>query len=129
MAIPQHHWPDMLDLAATCFFVVGFLALTVSGHIFLVLDVRRWFRSLQRALVVVTEHLPHFPRWSRLQTPRCLSAMGLRLPCTELQLMQTYRSKVKLMHPDVGGDRKRFMRLQADFEEALEFIRCQMRGD
>ena len=40
MVIPQHHWPDMLDLAATCFFVAGFLALTVSGHVLLVLDVR-----------------------------------------------------------------------------------------
>lgn len=124
---PHHRWPDTLDLAATCLFVAGFLALTVSGHVFLVRDVRSWLRSFRRALIVVTEHLPHFPHWSHLQTPRCLAALGLKLPCNEEQLMRTYRKKVKQLHPDRGGDRKRFMRLQADFEEALEFIRCQAR--
>ena len=123
----HHRWPDALDLATTCLFLLGFLALTVSGHVFLVLDVRSWLRSFRRALTVVTEHLAHFPRWSRMQTPRCLAALGLKLPCNEEQLMRIYRKKVKQLHPDCGGDRKRFMRLQADFEEALEFIRYQVR--
>lgn len=126
---PKHHWPDSLDLATTCLLVLGVVALVVSGHVFLVLDVRSWIRSLRRALIVVTDYLPNFPRWSRLQTPRCLSALGLRLPCDEAQLMQTYRNKVKQLHPDRGGDRKGFMRLQADFEESLEFIRGQMHCD
>jgi hypothetical protein len=126
---PHHRWPDTLDLATTCFLVLGIAALTVSGHVFLVLDVRSWWRSLRRALIVVTDHLPHFPRWSRVQTPRCLAALGLRLPCNESELMRTYRKKVKQLHPDLGGDRKRFMRLQADFEEALDFLRCQVRGE
>jgi hypothetical protein len=123
----HHHWPDALDLATTCLFLVGFVALTISGHVFLALDVRTWLRSLRRALIVVTEHLPQFPRWSRLQTPRCLASMGLKLPCNEQQLMANYRKKVKQLHPDRGGDRKRFMRLQADFEESLEFIRSNLR--
>lgn len=126
---PNHRWPDSLDLATTCVLLLGVVTLVVTGHVFLVLDVRSWIRSLRRALIVVTDYLPHFPRWSRLQTPRCLSALGLRLPCDEAQLMKTYRHKVKQLHPDRGGDRKRFMRLQADFEEALEFIRCQSRCD
>jgi hypothetical protein len=124
---PHHRWPDALDLTTTCLFLVAFLALTVSGHVFMALDVRTWLRSFRRALIVVTEHLPGFPRWSRLRTPRCLTALGLKLPCNEEQLMWTYRNKVKQLHPDRGGDRKRFMRLQADFEEALEFIRYQVR--
>jgi hypothetical protein len=123
----HHRWPDTLDLATTCLFLVGFVALTVSGHVFLVLDVRSWLRSFRRALIVVTDYLPYLPRWSRLQTPRCLAALGLKLPCNEEQLKCTYRKKVKQLHPDRGGDRRRFMRLQADFEEALEFIRCQVR--
>jgi hypothetical protein len=122
---PHHHWPDGLDLAVTLLFLGGFLALTVSGHVCLVLDVRTWLRTFRRALIIVTDRLPYFPRWSKLQTPRCLAAMGLRLPCTEAELMGVYRIRVKELHPDLGGDRKRFMRLQADFEESLEFLRTQ----
>ncbi|HTQ40914.1 MAG TPA: J domain-containing protein [Pirellulales bacterium] len=123
----HHHWPDALDLATTCLLLGGILALTLSGHVLFVLDVRAWLRTFRRALIVVTDHLPNFPRWVRLQTPRCLAAMGLKLPCNEEQLMRTYRQKVKQLHPDCGGDRKRFMRLQANFEEALQFIRNQVR--
>ncbi len=129
MLLTHHHWPDTLDLATTCILLLGVVALTASGHVFLVLDVRSWLRSLKRGLIVVTEYLPHFPRWSRTQTPRCLTALGLKLPCDEKQLMTTYRNKVKQLHPDRGGDRKRFLRLQADFEEALEFIRCQLQSN
>ena len=124
---PHYRWPDTLDLAATCVILVGVVSLTVSGHVFLILDVRAWMRSLRRALIVVKDHLGDFPRWTRLQTPRCLAALGLKLPCDEQRLMAQYREKVKLLHPDRGGDRKRFMRLQADFEEALEFLRSQLR--
>jgi hypothetical protein len=123
----HHRWPDTLDLATTCLFLLGFAVLTVSGHVFLVLDVHSWLRSLRRGLIVVREHLPYFPRWSRLQTPRCLASLGLKFPCSEEQLMANYRNKVKQLHPDRGGDRKRFMRLQSDFEEALEFLRNQLR--
>ena len=123
----HHQWPDALDLATTSLILVACFALTVSGHVFLALDVRSWLRSFRRALIIVTDHLPYFPRWSRVHTPRCLAALGLRLPCDEAQLMRTYRKKVKQLHPDRGGDRKRFLRLQADFEEALEFVRYQVR--
>ncbi|HZZ27444.1 MAG TPA: J domain-containing protein [Pirellulales bacterium] len=121
----HHHWPDALDLAATCLLLGGLLALTLSGHVLLVLDVRVWLRTFRRALIVVTNHLPTIPHWARMQTPRCLTALGLRLPCDEEQLMRTYRQQVKQLHPDRGGDRKRFMRLQANFEEALAFLRNQ----
>jgi hypothetical protein len=125
----HHYWPDALDLASLSVFLIGFIGLTVAGHVFLVLDVRSWLRTFRRALIVVTNCLPHFPNWSHLQTPRCLTALGLKLPCNEEQLMTTYRKKVKQLHPDRGGDRKRFMRLQADFEEALQFIRVQVQSE
>jgi hypothetical protein len=121
----QHHWPDSLDLATTCLLLGGVLALAFSGHVLLAMDVRTWVRTFRRALIVVQDHLPNFPRWMRSQTPRCLTALGLNLSCDEEQLLQCYRKKVKQLHPDCGGDRKRFMRLQADFEEALSFIRSR----
>jgi len=33
-----------------------------------------------------------------------------------------YRRKVKQLHPDRGGDRREFMRLQAHFEQAMAFV-------
>jgi hypothetical protein len=125
----KHLWPDSLDLAITFLLLGAMIALTVSGHVLMVLDIRAWIRSLRRALIVVADHLPHFPRWSRQQTPRCLAAMGLRLPCNQEQLLRAYRNAVKKLHPDRGGDRKRFMRLQADFEESLAFLERQIAGE
>ncbi|MCC7085132.1 MAG: J domain-containing protein [Pirellulales bacterium] len=118
----SHSFPDALDVAICCLVLGTLFAVVISGHIFLAIDVRAWIRSLRRALVVIADHLPHFPRWARGQTPRCMSALGVQLPCSREQLLKAYRTKVKLLHPDRGGDRKRFMRLQADFEEAMEFL-------
>jgi hypothetical protein len=118
-------FPDLFDVAIFCVIFGLLFTVVISGHILLVLDVRAWMRSLRRALVVIADHLPHFPRWARGQTPRCMSALGVELPCSREQLMNAYRQKVKQLHPDRGGDRKRFMRLQADFEEAMEFITRQ----
>jgi hypothetical protein len=117
-----HDFPDAFDVAICCAVLGSLFAVVLSGHVLLVLDVRAWIRSLRRALVVIADHLPHFPRWARGQTPRCMSALGVQLPCSKEQLLNAYRQKVKQYHPDRGGDRKRFMRLQADFEEALEFL-------
>ena len=123
MLLAARNWPSAFDWYVTCILIGGLLAIAVSGHVLIVLDVRAWIRSLRRALIVVTDQLPHFPRWARLQSPRCLTSLGVKLPCTEEQLLAAYRQKVKQLHPDRGGDRKRFMRMQADFEEALDLIR------
>lgn len=121
----DHRFPDAFDVAICCVVLGLLFAVVFSGHVLLVLDVRAWVRSLRRALVVLVDHLPHFPRWARGQTPRCISALGVQMPCSKEQLLTAYRQKVKQFHPDRGGDRKRFMRLQADFEEALEFLSRQ----
>lgn len=123
-----HEFPDLFDVAVFCVIFGLLFGAVFAGHVLMIIDVRSWIRSLRRALVVITDHLPHFPRWARGQTPRCLSALGVQLPCTREQLMNAYRQKVKLLHPDRGGDRKRFMRLQADFEEAMELITRQAEG-
>lgn len=124
----NQNFPDAFDLAICVLMLGSLFAVVILGHVLLVLDVRDWLRSLRRALVVIADHLPHFPRWARGQTPRCMSALGVQLPCSRDQLMKAYRNKVKQLHPDRGGDRKRFMRLQADFEEAMEFLTRQAEG-
>jgi curved DNA-binding protein CbpA len=47
---------------------------------------------------------------------------GLTMPCTEEQVLAAYRRKVKELHPDRGGDRRKFLRLQAHFEQAMALI-------
>jgi hypothetical protein len=74
---------------------------------------------------VVANYLPHIPAWARQETPRCLVALGLRMPCTEADVLRSYRKKVKRLHPDRGGDQRRFLLLQADFEQALAYLREQ----
>jgi hypothetical protein len=44
------------------------------------------------------------------------------LPCTVEDLKHAYRQRVKELHPDHGGDQRRFLILQAQFEEALAFV-------
>jgi len=119
----QHYWPTPIDLLTIALFAVGLLLVVVFGFTFMALDVRRWMRSFRRGLVIVTNYLPGIPRWARTQTPRCLIALGLRLPCKEFDVLRAYREKVKKLHPDRGGDNTRFLRLQENFEQALAFVR------
>ncbi len=116
-------WPTWIDWLALCAFLGGLAGILLAGHALLVLDVRRYLRSLRRSLVVVRNHLPRIPKWARMQTPRCLVSLGLRLPCGEAEILAAYRRKVKKLHPDRGGDQKRFLQLQKDFEEALAMVR------
>ena len=116
-------WPDAVDLLGLSLFMGGVAAIVAAGHYFLMLDVRRYVRSLRRTLVVVANYLPGIPSWARTQTPRCLLALRLRLPCSEADVLAAYREQVKRLHPDRGGDKQRFLQLQANFEESLAFVR------
>jgi hypothetical protein len=101
----------------------------VLGYVFMVLDYRAYLRSLRRALVKVMNYLPNVPEWARVETPRCIAALGLRMPCTEQDLLRAYRTKVKKLHPDHGGDKRRFLILQQNFEEAVGYLsECERRG-
>ena len=108
------------------FFAVA-IGLPLFGFVFLYWDVRRWLRSLRRALVRASYYLPGLPEWARRDTPRCVAALGLRMPCSEEQLKAAYRAKVKLLHPDHGGDKRRFLWLQSQFEQALELLEAEKR--
>lgn len=121
--IPLHSWPDSVDLAALAVFVLAVAGLPLLGYVLIVLDVRAYLRSLRRQLVRTFRPAPEVPEWLREETPRCLAALGLALPCSEHELLEAYREKVKLLHPDRGGDRRRFLKLQAYFEESLAYLR------
>lgn len=111
--------------------VACFVALAIGapavGYVCMALDVRAYLRSLRRALVVVANYLPHLPAWARLETPRCLSVFGLSFDCTREQLDRAYRRKVKELHPDRGGDRRRFQRILEYYEQARQLVKPESR--
>jgi hypothetical protein len=115
-------WPDGIDAAA----VAGYLALAFGipliGYLAMVLDFRAYLRSLRRAILVVAGYRSELPEWVRKTTPRCILALGLTMPCTAEDVLAAYRRKVKELHPDRGGSRRDFLRLQAHFEQAMAFL-------
>jgi hypothetical protein len=116
-------WPDAVDAVTVAIFLAIAVGIPALGYACLVADFRAYMRSLRRALVRVVNYLPALPNWARSHTPRCFVPFGLKFPCTQEELMAAYRAQVKELHPDRGGDRKRFLILQRFFEEALELVR------
>jgi hypothetical protein len=57
------------------------------------------------------------------QHPECLSVLGLLPPVTLEDVKQAYLAKAMTMHPDRGGDRDQFIRLQKAFDDANEFVK------
>lgn len=117
------HWPTGLDALATTLFLALVTMTPAIGYLFMVQDFRSYLRSLRRALVRVRSYFPSAPDWARYETPGCLLALGLQLPCSEDELKQAYRRRVKALHPDRGGDQRRFLMLQSHFEQALRVLR------
>lgn len=99
------------------------LGLPLLGYWFAVIDIRAYLRALKGALLVVKNHIRGIPAWAKEHTPGCLYALGLEMPCTEADVKRAYRRLAEKMHPDRGGDREAFLRLQCELEEALEFVR------
>lgn len=116
-------WPDLVDRTAIMLFILWVVVLPALGYWCLVADIRAYLRALRGALIKVTNHFPSIPAWARFETPHCLKALGLRLPCSEADVKRAYRRKAELMHPDRGGDKAKFMILQRQFEQAIEFLR------
>ena len=115
-------WPDGIDGTVTAAYLATAFGLAALGYLCMVLDFRAYLRSLRRALVVVSNYRPELPAWVRRDTPRCIVAVGLTLPCTADDVLAAYRRKVKKLHSDRGGDRREFLRLQAHFEQALALL-------
>ena len=115
-------WPDGIDSTAMAGYLALAFGLPILGYVCMVLDVRAYLRSLRRAIMVVAGYRTELPEWVRKNTPRCILALGLVMPCTSEDVLAAYRRKVKLLHPDRGGDRREFLRLQAHFEQAMAFV-------
>ena len=80
----------------------------------------------------MVNYFSDLPAWAKETTPRCIAVFGLMLPCTEDDLLRAYRAKVKKLHPDRGGDRRKFLQLQSHFEIAIVLLRerdAKIRGE
>jgi hypothetical protein len=116
-------WPDGVDLLSTLLFLALALIAPALGYVFMVVDYRAYLRSLRRALVRVSGAARDpFAAWAGRETPACLASFGLPRDCTENDLLEAYRRRVKKLHPDRGGDQRRFLALQRQFEQASRYI-------
>jgi len=115
-------WPDGFDSAMIAWYMAFAFGIPLLGYVCMYLDYRAYLRSLRRAIMVVTGYRSDLPEWIRKTTPRCILALDLVMPCTAEEVLAAYRRKVKLLHPDRGGDRKKFLQLQAHFEQAMAFV-------
>jgi hypothetical protein len=122
IAAASFDWPSGLDWPVLVAYILLVVGLPLLGYIALALDIRAYLRSLRRALVLVSNYRPELPAWVRKDTPRCVLALGLTMPCTANDVLAAYRRKVKLLHPDRGGNRREFLRLQAHFEQAMALV-------
>jgi hypothetical protein len=115
-------WGDARDWTfAVSYFALIALVL-VAGYGSMGLHIRDYLRSLRRALVLIGQYSWELPEWIRRDRPRCVQALGLHLPCTAAEVLAAYRKKVKLVHPDRGGDPREFLRLQDYFEQAMALV-------
>lgn len=119
-------WPDAADGAGILLFLAIAVGLPAAGYVCMVLDIRRYLRSLRRALVVVAHAaVGRTPDWALDDRPPCLAALGLNHGCTEDEVLAAYRQRVKNLHPDHGGELPQFLRLQKHFEQALHLARSR----
>ncbi len=122
VATSEYHWPDGVDWIVTVGYLLLILGVIAAGYACMVLDIRAYLRSLRRALVVITHYRVELPEWIRRDTPRCIQALGLTMPCTTEEVLEAYRERVKVLHPDRGGSRREFLLLQRHFEEAMSLL-------
>ena len=113
---------DPVDSVAWLYVVAVLIGIPLLGWVFMVLDYRAYVRSLRRAIAVVRQYTFDLPEWVKDERPECFRALGLVPPCTKEEVLAAYRRLVKELHPDRGGDRRRFNRLQRHFEEAIALV-------
>lgn len=114
---------DFIDQAAILIYLVLAFGLPIMGYWLMVIDIRAYLRALKGALMIVKNHIPGLPAWAKQHTPGSLRSLGLDMPCTEDEVKRAYRKLADSMHPDRGGDRRKFLILQSQFEEAIEWVR------
>ena len=113
---------DPVNLTTIAVFLLVVVLVPAAGYVFMVLDFRAYLRTLRRGLILAVDVFTGLPPWARQYTPRPVAALGLTMPCTCEDLKRAYRERVKHLHPDRGGDQRRFLVLQAQFEEAMKIV-------
>ena len=121
--VARANWPDLLDTTTIVVFLAASLGMPFLGYYFMVVDIRAYLRSLRRAMVRVIHFFPDLPEWAQYETPGFLRALGLRMPCTDDDVKHAYRRLAEKLHPDRGGDKRRFLVLQRHFERAQKYVR------
>jgi len=122
-AEPSATFVFFINLASGLLFVL-FLLLPLLGYWFMFVDFRSYLRAMRRALVVITQ-APRYamPDWAKSHDPPYFRALGVQVGASELEVRQAYRRLAEQIHPDRGGDRKRFLALRGHFEDALAHVR------
>jgi hypothetical protein len=115
-------WGDALDWTVVVTYLALIALVPIVGFTSIGLHIRDYLRSLRRALVLIGHYSRELPEWILQDRPRCIQALDLRLPCTTAEVLAAYRKKVKLLHPDRGGDPREFLRLQEHFEQAMALV-------
>jgi hypothetical protein len=99
------------------------LMITIVAYMFMLLHFFARRRSPRKPLIRVSHYSRKVPKWGfRRSTPRCISELGLSMPCTEDDVMTAYRQKAKTLHPDRGGSSREFSKLQQHFEQARALV-------
>jgi DnaJ domain len=100
-----------------------FIVTPLLGYWFMYVDFRAYLRALNRALVVIS-HAPRYviPDWARRHDPVYFRALGLDATCSEEEIKQAYRRLAERLHPDRGGDPRRFQTLRSHMEDALAHV-------
>jgi hypothetical protein len=121
-------WPDEIDWTVMAVYGMLIFGIVIGAFVSMSLHVRDYLRSLRRALVVISRYRLDLPEWIRRDRPRCIEALGLKLPCTTEDVLSAYRRKVKLLHPDRGGDCRDFLQLQEHFDQAMSLVTTEGRN-
>lgn len=128
LPLAEETWPTTFDLWVLAGYMLVVVGGPIAGYVLLAVDIRKHYRRLKQALMVVSHYKVQMPSWvatearQRQRPPACLAAFGLKLPCSEADLLEAYRQMVKTKHPDLGGDRSEFLQLQRHFEEARSLL-------
>ncbi len=122
--LARNAWPDAVDRSAVLLFLAAVVLVPLFGYWLTILDLRRWRRALRGVLVrVARPFAAPLPDWVDRETPPCLRALGLSLPCNEADVKEAYRRRAESLHPDRGGDVRRFLLLQQHLEQSLYYLR------
>ena len=65
----------------------------------------------------------------KLELPSCFQVLGFdEIPENKDQLKARYRQLARVVHPDSGGNVKKFIRVRRAYEESIKYIEQRKGG-